>query len=94
VTGGENFGTIDGVPITAEMLEAFAAEAEAGYSLDQLTPGLLPEGMAWASDQQETVVLQLPTSLAKALANRAAATHQTRDQLATQAITNFLTANK
>ncbi|MDR3360917.1 MAG: hypothetical protein LBO20_09835 [Bifidobacteriaceae bacterium] len=85
-------GTVGGVPLTAEMLETWAAEAEAGYSPDQLTPAPLPKGMAWASDERRAVVLRLPVSLDEALADRAAATHQSKDELATQAIANLLVA--
>ncbi|MDR1441754.1 MAG: hypothetical protein LBJ02_05100 [Bifidobacteriaceae bacterium] len=36
----EDLGTVNGAPLTLEELETWAAEAEAGYPLDQLqTPG-------------------------------------------------------
>ena len=74
----EDLGTVGGTPLTREALEAWAAEAEAGYTLDQLqAPGKRLRRPA--QGVRRTVVLHLPAPVAEALTNRAAATRQTTD---------------
>ena len=82
---------VGGKPFTQDMAEALAAEAEAGYRLDQLeAPGELfaPLGV---TDEPVPVVVHLPGKLVAALTNRAAATHHTRDELVALAVEELLT---
>ena len=86
-------GSVGGAPFTEEMAQALADEAEAGFSPERLTVAPPPLGVLQdPSTPRQTVVVNLPSPLAEALADRAAATNQTSQDLAIKAIADLLAA--
>lgn len=80
--------TINGMPVTEQQIEAWAAEAEAGYDVDALKrrgrgrPGR-------GAEPAQVVALRLTTEELAALDARAAREHKTRSQLIREAIAAY-----
>jgi hypothetical protein len=83
--------TSNGVPITDELIERLAAEAEAGYDPDQLRPAsartLRALGIAPDEDELTVPILR---DLRTQLRERAKAEHSTEAELVHRALTDFL----
>lgn len=83
--------TSNGVPITDELIEQLAAEAEAGYDLDQLRPASAQtlRALGITPDEDELTVPVLHDLRAQ-LRERAAAEHTTEAELVHRALADFL----
>ncbi len=83
------YGTSNGVPITDELIERAAAEAEAGYDLDQLTPR--PTGRPLiGSAPAKGLPVRFPPELRLQLRERAEAEHVTEADVVRRAVKNYL----
>ena len=82
--------TSGGVPVTDELIEQFAVEAEAGFDVEVLRRrgGRRPLGSAAAT----VVPVRLDPELRAALAHRAEADHTTASDVIRQALTAWLDA--
>lgn len=81
--------TIDGVPVTEEMIEAWAAEAEAGYPVERLRKrGRQPVGDGPGS----VVPVRMDAALLQALAERAEKEHVSRSEAIREAVRAWLGA--
>lgn len=79
--------TIDGVPVTDEMIDAWVAEAEAGYPVDRLRKrGRLPVGDGPGS----VVPVRMDAALLQALAERAEKEHVSRSEAIRAAVRTWL----
>ncbi len=77
--------TIDGVPVTEEQIEAWAAEAERGYDAKALKKrGRGRPGRGAAASQ--VIALRLTPEEVAALDARAAREHKTRSELIREAV--------
>ncbi|PZE27235.1 MULTISPECIES: ribbon-helix-helix protein, CopG family [unclassified Curtobacterium] len=81
--------TVDGVPVTDAMVEAWATEAEAGYPLEQLRRrGRRPVG-----DGPGTVVpVRMDAALLQALTQRAEHDHLSRSEVIRAAVHAWIDA--
>ncbi len=87
-----NPATSDGTPITNEMVEAFADEAERGYDVEQITArrqGRPTMGSAAASVES----IRLDPELKRELLLRAAADHSSVSNIIRAAIRDYLHAS-
>jgi predicted transcriptional regulator len=81
--------TIDGVPVTEEMIEAWAAEDEAGYPVERLRKrGRQPVGDGPGS----VVPVRMDAALLQALAERAKKEHVSRSEAIREAVRAWLGA--
>ncbi len=87
-----NPATSDGTPITNEMVEAFADEAERGYDVEQITArrrGRPTMGSAAASVES----IRLDPELKRELLLRAAADHTSVSNIIRAAVRDYLHAS-
>ncbi|MDN4476359.1 ribbon-helix-helix protein, CopG family [Demequina sp. SYSU T00192] len=78
--------TIDGIPITEEQIEAWAAEAERGYDVKALKKrGRGRPGRG--AEASQVIALRLTPDEVAALDARAAREHKTRSELIREALT-------
>ena len=83
------YGTSNGVPITDELIERAAADAEAGYDLDQLTPR--PTGRPLiGSAPAKGLPVRFPPELRHQLQERAEAEHVTEADVVRRAVADYL----
>lgn len=82
--------TTSGTPITDELLERLAVEAEAGYDLDQLRPATPRTLAALGTSPDEELTVPIVHDLRVELRERAEADHTTEAELVHQALTRFL----
>jgi hypothetical protein len=84
------YGTSNGVPITDELIERAAAEAEAGYDPDQLTPRPTGRPLIGAAPAKGLPV-RFPPELRHQLQERAEAEHVTEADVVRRAVADYLT---
>ena len=81
--------TIDGVPVTEEMIEAWADEAEVGYPVERLRKrGRQPVGDGPGS----VVPVRMDAALLEALSERAEKEHLSRSEAIRAAVRSWLGA--
>jgi hypothetical protein len=81
--------TANGEPLTDELIEELAAEAEAGYDVEQMLhrrPGRPAMGASAAAVES----VRLDPALQEALAERAAADHTTTSAVIREALRRYL----
>ncbi len=84
-----NLGTINGKPVTEEMLQEWADEAERGYDVSRLKfRGRPPMG----DEPAKVTTLRLEPSLDAALRERAKRDHQSRSEVIRAALRAWLGA--
>lgn len=80
-------GTIDGVPVTEDMIEAWAVEAEQGYDVDQLRRR---GRRAMGSAPARVVPVRIDPTLLKTVDERAAADGTNRSEVIRAAIRAYV----
>lgn len=82
----------NGQPLTEEMIDDFAAEAEGGYDVDKLQAKRGRGRPALGEGPSTVLPVRLDPELAQALQNRVSETGQQRSDLVRDALRDYLAA--